>query len=57
LRVVAEGVETAAQLETLNEARCPFAQGYLWSRPLPATALSGWLTEQGLSNSAGRGLT
>ncbi|GAB0118122.1 bifunctional diguanylate cyclase/phosphodiesterase [Acidisoma sp. 7E03] len=35
LAVVAEGVETAAQLEMLHLRRCPYAQGYFVSRPLP----------------------
>jgi EAL domain-containing protein (putative c-di-GMP-specific phosphodiesterase class I) len=36
LQVVAEGIETPAQLTALEYAGCPFAQGYLISRPLPA---------------------
>lgn len=36
LRVVAEGVETAAQLEVLNGHGCEVAQGFFFSRPLPA---------------------
>jgi EAL domain-containing protein (putative c-di-GMP-specific phosphodiesterase class I) len=34
--VVAEGVETEAQLEAVTTLGCHFAQGYLFSRPLPA---------------------
>lgn len=34
LRVVAEGVETAEQLEVLTEIGCESAQGYLFSRPV-----------------------
>jgi diguanylate cyclase (GGDEF)-like protein len=33
--VVAEGVETAEQLEVLRRLGCRSAQGYLWSRPVP----------------------
>jgi|GEM_PF-985428 len=36
LRVVAEGVETAEQLEKLREQDCDEIQGYYFSRPLPA---------------------
>lgn len=34
--VVAEGVETAAQAEMLRQLGCEYAQGFLWSRPVPA---------------------
>lgn len=38
LRVVAEGVETAQQLEDLKEWGCMYAQGYFFSRPVAVDA-------------------
>ncbi len=39
LEVVAEGVESEAQLGLLREAGCDYAQGYLYARPAPASEL------------------
>ena len=36
LKVIAEGVETATQLALLKNAECDFAQGYFFSKPVPA---------------------
>ncbi|WP_371231309.1 putative bifunctional diguanylate cyclase/phosphodiesterase [Pseudomonas sp. QE6] len=40
LQVVAEGVETAAQLAFLRRNRCDIGQGYLFDRPIPGVDLS-----------------
>jgi diguanylate cyclase (GGDEF)-like protein/PAS domain S-box-containing protein len=40
LQVVAEGVETRAQLEYLRRGRCDEIQGYFYSKPLPPDELS-----------------
>ena len=46
LQTIAEGVETDQQAHTLRNLDCPLAQGYLYSRPVPASAidelLSAW---------------
>ena len=42
--VVAEGVETQAQRDFLTQRGCHAIQGYLVSRPLPADAMTAWLT-------------
>ena len=39
LEVIAEGVETPAQLAFLRERGCDYAQGYLISRPIPGPEL------------------
>jgi diguanylate cyclase (GGDEF)-like protein len=50
--VVAEGIETAGQLELLRSFECPFGQGYLFSRPLPAQTAGRWLREEALEHIA-----
>jgi diguanylate cyclase (GGDEF)-like protein len=42
LRVIAEGVETAAQLEYLKRHGCEEAQGFLIARPLEEPELRNW---------------
>ncbi len=37
LKVVAEGIETNKQLETLRKLNCHFGQGFFWSKALPTT--------------------
>jgi diguanylate cyclase (GGDEF)-like protein len=46
LRIVAEGVETGEVLEQLSLFGCDIAQGYFFSRPVPAAALEIWLAER-----------
>lgn len=41
--VIAEGVETAAQLEALRSIGCESAQGYLFSRPVPVESVAALL--------------
>lgn len=36
IKVIAEGVETEMQRQLLAESNCDFAQGYFFSKPLPA---------------------
>ena len=42
LRIVAEGVESAAQVEFLREADCNALQGYFYSMPLGADDMTAW---------------
>jgi diguanylate cyclase (GGDEF)-like protein/PAS domain S-box-containing protein len=52
LRVVAEGVETQAQLDFLRAHNCREAQGYYFSYPLPAAEIEE-LVKKGLPKSEG----
>ncbi|MCE3261717.1 MAG: diguanylate cyclase [Pseudoduganella sp.] len=45
LKVVAEGVETPAQLELLKAAGCDYAQGYVYAHPMPAAQLTAMARE------------
>jgi diguanylate cyclase (GGDEF)-like protein/PAS domain S-box-containing protein len=43
LKVIAEGIETAAQLEALKDLKCESGQGYLLARPMSADELCEFL--------------
>ena len=42
--VVAEGIETLGQLSELKRLNCRYGQGYLFARPLNATAATAWIS-------------
>jgi len=46
LDVVAEGVETEAQLQSLGRYACPGFQGFLFSRPLPADTFARFVRDR-----------
>jgi diguanylate cyclase (GGDEF)-like protein/PAS domain S-box-containing protein len=48
IRVVAEGVETAAQASFLQEHGCDLGQGYHFGRPMPAGAIVRFMTSRAL---------
>jgi EAL domain-containing protein (putative c-di-GMP-specific phosphodiesterase class I) len=54
LKVIAEGVETAAQLEFLRKHQCDQAQGYLISRPISAGDLETLLQNRSIQQAPAR---
>ena len=55
LEVVAEGIETLDQQAFLRAHGCGFAQGYLYSRPVPADQVAALVGRPGLLPVAGAG--
>lgn len=49
--IIAEGVETAEQLELLKNLGCETAQGYFFSKPIPAEEMSKFLCSQNINES------
>ena len=50
MKVIAEGVETEAQLEELKKLNCEGAQGYLFAAPMSFEKVQYFLNEQGLTS-------
>ena len=55
LTVVAEGVESQRNVDSLVTLGCEVAQGYFYSRPVAASAISGMLAGSGLGGRARTG--
>jgi len=53
--VVAEGVEDAQQLAAVSELGCDVAQGYLFSKPMPAEEVTGFLLRYAAQRRTWRG--
>ena len=46
MQIVAEGIESRAQLDHLSEMRCNVGQGYFFARPLDSDGMSEMLDDQ-----------
>jgi diguanylate cyclase (GGDEF)-like protein len=46
LKVVAEGIETAAAAARLREFGCDVAQGYYYAKPMPLEAFDAWMMDK-----------
>lgn len=49
LEIVAEGIETASEVEVLQRIKCVQGQGFLFSKPLDAERFSTWLLNRARS--------
>jgi EAL domain-containing protein (putative c-di-GMP-specific phosphodiesterase class I) len=49
LEIVAEGIETASEVEVLKRIKCVQGQGFLFSKPLDAERFSTWLLNRARS--------
>lgn len=45
LTVIAEGIETAEQLQLLRDQGCRYGQGHLIGRPMPLSRMEAWLRQ------------
>ena len=54
LNVIAEGVETQAQLSFLEANRCPQAQGYFFAEPMPGDVFALWWRNRLATRGGGR---
>ena len=50
MQVVAEGIETAAQLHQLKKLNCEYGQGYFFSKPLTAEAAKVFIDEMSVGS-------
>jgi diguanylate cyclase (GGDEF)-like protein/PAS domain S-box-containing protein len=55
LKVIAEGIETARQLERLIELGCEYGQGYFFSQPMEAKAALIFMRQQLVAKKGGAG--
>jgi len=46
LKVIAEGIETKAQWQYLQQEGCDYAQGYYFCKPIPFDSFNKWLSER-----------
>lgn len=57
LRVVAEGIETLAQLEILKALGCELGQGYFFSKPVDSQSIERLLAKGSFANLSGEALS